>query len=226
MKDWFDSAAFVEGASVEVGFLLRPDFYYGPDGHIDIAERKLVEPICLPTFARQQERLVTTKEAENHIDELGQYYLEVVRLSRKHGKSFQQILSYFWLRLFIRDPSGRFYVSFPWYDTLSKMEGLLNALADPPSSGEVHWDRDQCWELEIDAHDGMLYVREWDPDCEETHVIGKLPLLSLASSSEAALNRARRVIAALATALTEDAWTTHKEAVNFRKLVLPIQTKI
>lgn len=65
MKDWFDSAAFVEGASVEVGFLLHPDFYYGPDGHIDIAERKLVEPICLPTFARQQERLVTTKPVQN-----------------------------------------------------------------------------------------------------------------------------------------------------------------
>ncbi len=225
MKDWYDSASFVEDASVEVGFLLHPDFYYGPDRHTDIAEQKHVEPICLPTFGRTHERLVTTQEAEDHIGELSQYYLNVVRLSRKHGKSFQQVRQYFWLRLFICDPSWKFSVSFPWYDTLSEMDGLLSVLANPPSNGEVHWDRDQGWELEMDAHDGMLYVREWDPDYEETHVVGRLPLLSLASSSKAALERARRVIAALATILTEDAWTTHKEAVDFGKLTLPVQAK-
>jgi hypothetical protein len=222
MKDWFNSATLVDDASVEIGFLLHPDFYYGPDRHTDIAERKLIEPLCVPAFPRAAERLATTKEAENHTGELIRYYADVVRLSRKHGKSFEQIRLYFWLRLFICDPSGNFNVSFPWYDTLSEMEGLLNILSDPPSTGEVHWDRDQCWELEMDAHGGMLYVREWDPDYEEIHVVGKLPLLSLASSSKAALDRARQIIATLTTALTEDAWTKHKTAVDFSRLSFPI----
>ena len=223
MKDWFESATLVEDATVEVGFLLFPDFYYGPDRHPYIAERKEVEPLSIPAFARSTKCIATTTEAEPHVDELIRYYSDVVRLSRKYGKSFNQVRQYFWLRLAISNPDKSFYVSFPWYDTLSEMETLLAALSDPPVNGEVHWDRDQCWELEIDAYNNMLYVREWDPDYEEVHVVGKFPLLALASSSQATLVRARKIIASLSDALTEDAWTTYKASVTFSKLSLSKQ---
>ena len=218
MKDWFDSAVLVENAFVEVGFVLFPDFYYGPDRHTDIAERKLVEPLYAPNIPRSAEKLATANEVQGHIDELIKYYFDVVRLSKKHSKSFEQVRQYFWLRLFIKNADGRFHVSFPWYDTLSEMEGLLKSLANPPANGEVHWDRDQCWELEMDAHNEMLFVREWDPDYEEVHVTGKLPLLSLSASSHAALERAQAVIAALSNALSLDVWATHKKAVNFNEV--------
>jgi hypothetical protein len=221
MKHWFDRATFVENASVEIGFLLHPVFYYGPARY----PQSLAEPISRPTFARAAKHLATTKEAEDHVDELSRYYADIVHFSRKHDMSFQQFRHYFWLQLFICDPSGKFYVSFPCYDTLSEMEGLLHALVRPPSRGAVHWGRDQGWEVEIDAHDDMLYVREWDPDYGENDMVVKLPLLSLASSSKTALDRARRVIAALAAVLTEDAWTTHQKKMNFSKLILPMQAK-
>jgi len=220
MKDWFDSATLVEDATVEVGFLLFPDFYYGPDRHPDVVERKEVEPLRMPAFARSAERLATSIEAEPHVEELIRYYADVVRLGRKHGMSFNQFRQYFWLRLGIFNRDRSFHVGFPWYDALGEMEGLLTALSKPPASGEVHWDRDQCWELEVDAHDDMLYVREWDPDYEEVHAIGKLPLLALASSSQATLIRARRIIAALSEALTEDVWTTYKASATFSRLSL------
>ncbi len=72
----------------------------------------------------------------------------------------------------------------------------------------MYFDRNQCWAIEIDAHDGMLYIRESDPDYQEIYNVGKLPLLSLASSSTAALARAKRIVASLTEALTVDASTT------------------
>lgn len=223
MKDWFESATLIEEATVEVGFLLFPDFYYGLDRLPDIAERKEIEPLSIPAFPRSAEHLVTTSEAEPYVDELARYYTDVIRLSRKYGKPFNQVSQYFWLRLAISNPDKSFNVSFPWYDTLSEMEALLAALSDPPTSGDIHWDRDQGWELEIDAYHDMLYIREWDPDYEEVRAIGKLPLLALASSSQATLTRARKIIASLSEALTEDAWTTYKTSINFSKLSFPQQ---
>ena len=220
MKDWFDSTIGIENATVEVGFVLFPDFYYGPDRHQALVERKEVERLKLPTFPRASERLVTTSEAEEHVEQLIQYYSDVIRLSRKYSKSFNQIRQYFWLRLSIANGSGSFCVSFPWYDTLSEMESVLRCLASPPAEGEIFWDRDQGWELELDAFNGMLYVREWDPDCEEVYVSARLPLLSLSSSSKEALERAQKIIAKLSEALTEDAWTSHKVHPTFSKLVL------
>jgi hypothetical protein len=218
MKDWFESAVLVENAFVEVGFVLFSDFYYGPDRHTDIAERKLIEPLYAPNMPRSVEELATTNEVQGHVNELIKYYSDVVRLSKKHGKSFEQVRQYFWVKLFIRNSDGSFHVSFPWYDTLSEMDGLLMSLANPPANGEVHWDRDQGWELEMDAHNEMLFVREWDPDYEEVHVTAKLPLLSLSASSSAALELARAVIATLTNALSVDAWTTHKRAINFNQV--------
>ena len=220
MKDWFDSAPLVEDATVEVAFLLFPDFYYGPDRSPDVVERKELEPLRIPAFARFTERLATTAEVEPHVEELIRYYADVVRLGRKYGMSFDRIRQYFWLRLGIFNPDRSFHVAFPWYDTLGEMEGLLTALSKPPVSGEVHWDRDQCWELEADASDDMLYVREGDPDHEEVRALGKLPLLALASSSQATLLRARRIIASLSEALSEDVWTSHKASATFSRLSL------
>ena len=222
MKEWFDSANLIENASVDIGFVLNSEFYYGPDQHPAVVERKEVERLRIPLFARSTERFATTSEAEPYIDQLIIYYSDVVRLAKKHGKTFNQICQYFWLRLSIFDKGDTFRVGFPWYDTLSEMQPVLVALSNPPSVGEVHWDRDQGWELEMDSYNGLLYVREWDPDYDEVHVVAKLPLRALASSAEAALHRTQKIISALTKALSEDAWTDHKPAPTFSKLKLPI----
>jgi hypothetical protein len=72
------------------------------------------------------------------------------------------------------------------------MARLRHSQSRPPLHGEVYFDRNQAWAIEIDAHDGMLYIRESDPDYREVHNVCKSPLLSLASSSTAALARAKQ----------------------------------
>lgn len=233
MKDWFESAPLVENATVEIAFLLRPDFYYGPDRHPDIVERKLIAPLCIPRFPRVVTEQATTREAEHHADELIRYYADIIRCAQKYHRGIEQVRSYFWLRLYISTPSGQFCVSFPWYDTLAEIAPLLDTLKNPPAHGEVHWDRDQGWEMEMDAHDDMLYIREWDPDGADhpedpdagiIHAIGKLPLQALAVSSAAALERARRIVATLSAALGVDLWSTRPpEDLNFMRLPRPAQ---
>jgi hypothetical protein len=220
-KQWYDSAVLVEDAVVEIKFSLSTHFNYGPE--YGAQDPKAVEPLIMPTFPRATELWATTVEAEPHIDQLIRYYADVVRLIKKHGKSFDHKRHYFWLGLFIENPGKSFDVQFGYYDTLSRMEGAIKALSCPPPSGEVYFDRNQCWAIEIDAHDGMLYIRESDPDYQEVYNVGKFPLLALASSSTAALERAKRIVAFLTEALTEDAWTTYK-AVTFSNLVFPPET--
>jgi hypothetical protein len=165
----------------------------------------------MPMFPRATELWVTTIEAEPQVDQLIRYYADIFRLIEKHAKSFygQSLYrkrSYFSLCLLIENPSRSFAVELG--DTcLSRMERVILALSRPPPSGEVYFDRDQCWEIEINAHDGMLYIRESDPDYQEVYNVGKMPLLSLAASSTAAWARARRIVACLSAALGLDAWT-------------------
>jgi hypothetical protein len=205
-KRWYDSAMLVEDAVVEIKFWLHTHFNYGAENGAQ--DPKDVEPLIMPTCPRATDLWVTTVEAEPHTDQLIRYYADVVRLIKKHGKSFDRKRHYFWLSLFIENPNKSFDVQFGYYTTLSRMEGAIKALSCSPPSSEVYFDRNQCEAIEIDAHDGMLYIRESDPDNQEVYNIGKLPLLSLASSSTAALARAKRIVASLTEALTVDAWTT------------------
>jgi len=233
VKDWFESAPLVENAAVEIAFLLRTDFYYGPDGHQDITEKKLIAPLGLPEFPRVVASQATTREAEHHTDELIRYYADIIRFAQQYSRNIEQVRHYFWLRLYLSTPSGHFDVAFPYYDTLAEIAPLLLTLINPPSSGEVLWDRDQCWELDMIAHDGMLYVREWDPDGADhpsdpdagaVHALGKLPLQALAASSKAALERARRIVATLNDALGVDLWSARPpEDMDFQRLMLPVQ---
>ncbi len=208
-KRWHDSAPLVEDAAVEIKFRLNAHFDYAPEyGAQDPRE---LEPLSMPMFPRAAERCVTTLEAEPHVDQLIRYYADIFRLIEKHAKFFHgQSLyhqrSYFSLWLLIENPSRRFAVEFG--DTcLSRMERVILALSRPPPSGEVYFDRDQCWEVEINAHDGMLYIRESDPDDQKVYNVGKMPLLSLAASSTAAWTRARKIVACLTAALGLDVWT-------------------
>ncbi len=203
-KRWHDSAPLVEDAAVEIKFRLNAHFNYGPE--YGAQDPRDMEPLRMPMFPHAAELWVTTIEAEPYMEQLIRHYADVLRLIEKHGKSFHRKRSYFSLYLFIENPSRSFDVQLG--DTcLSRMERVIRALSRPPPSGEVFFDSDQCWEVEIDAHDGMLYIRESDPHDQEVYNVGKMPLLSLAASSTAALTRARKIVACLTAALGLDAWT-------------------
>lgn len=218
MKDWYESTTAIASATVEIGFMLSPEFSICSDGIPSLTVG--AEPLKLPTFHRASEHFATTTEAQSHTSELIAYYADVIRLARKYSNSFRQISPYFWMRLSIANTDGTFEVSFPWYDTLREMAPVLTKLVNPPTDGEIHGDIEQGWGIEMDAFNCMLYIREWCSDTDEVHVAARLPLLALSSSSKDALGRARKIIATLTTALTEDAWTGSETQPTFSKLVL------
>ncbi len=194
---------------MEFAFLLAPTLYYGPDSHPAVSERKEVEPLCVPQFERAQPSVATSHEALGHIDELLDYYRDVIRKANKHRLSFERIRTHFWLRLGIFNSEKSMYLSFPWYDTINEMEPILQSFANPSVEGELFWDRDQSWELQVIAQGQFLYIREWDPDYEETHVLAKIPRDALAEASADALQRGRAVVSELARGVGVDVWTKH-----------------
>jgi hypothetical protein len=204
-KRWHDCAPLVADAAVEIKFWLNSDFNYGPENGPQ--DPKNSEPLLLPSLPRATELWITTAEAEPHVGQLIRYYGDVLRLIQKHGMSFDRKRHYFWLGFFIENPSQSFDVQFGYYTTLSRMAGAIKALSRPSANGEVYWDEDQCELIQIDAHDGMLYIRDSDPDSQEVYNAGKMPLLSLAASSAGAWARAKRIVASLTAALNIDPWT-------------------
>jgi len=209
VEPWFESTRLVERATVEIAFLLAPTLYYGPDSHPAVSERKEVEPLRIPQFERAQPSVATSHEALGHIDELVAYYRDVILKANKHRLPFERVRSHFWLRLGVFNSEENLHLSFPWYDTISEMEPILQSFADPGVEGELFWDRDQCWELQVIAQGQLLYIREWDPDYEETHVLAKIPRGALAVASADALKRARLIVSELARGVGVDVWTKH-----------------
>lgn len=221
MEPWFATAPCIPEPSVEVAFLLAPDFYFGPDSYPAIIERKEVEPLRQPACVEPGARAITSEQADAHLDQLVDHYCDVVRAARKHGQDFNRLRSYFWMRLGIFSPTEGVSFGFPWLDSMNEIGGVLESIASAPSSGEVYWDRDQGWEIQIHADPDHFYLQESDPDREEIHAVAKVPRQWLSQHATETLHRARSVVARLSEALKEDAWTDLRANLSFRSLVLP-----
>ncbi|MCU0390342.1 MAG: hypothetical protein MUE81_04430, partial [Thermoflexibacter sp.] len=76
--------------------------------------------------------------------------------------------SYFWIRPIIKNlDNGNILASFPWYDTLQEIRYLCNGLINN-EEGEIFYDRDQSWEIIVESYEGKLFIKESDPDYDET----------------------------------------------------------
>lgn len=214
MQPWFNEAKRIASLEAEVCFLLQEDFYYGPDSQLEVAEHKIVEPLPSPRIPRHVSSMVRTSEAIGNERELARYYSEVIRLARKHRMSFNCISQYFWLRFWLCNTDEDVHIGFPWYDTFSEVQAFLNALISK-EAGQVFWDIDQGWELEIHAVNDEIFARLRDPDYDETHAIACYPRDALLRQLTELQNRTESVIAALSSVIGRDLWTSHADWPTF-----------
>lgn len=214
MEKWMLEATEIPAIEADVCFLLSEEFYYGADTQEDVLENKKVVPLTLPAFPRQVEQMVRSKEAMGNEDALATYYEQVIALGKQHQKSFNQCRQCFWMRLWIwsEEPYAR--VSFPWYDTLSEINHLIDELTSK-ISGEVYFDTDQGWEIKIIAEDGFLYIREGDPDDKDEQSLIKVPRDALITQLTEARDRSRSIVTHLSSRVGGDLWTNHHPSFDW-----------
>ncbi len=220
MESWFSDAKRISSLEVEICFLLKDDFYYGPDSHPEVSERREVEPLPRLSIPRLVPSMVRSSEATGHENELADYYRAVVRVAQSHRKTFNEIRQYFWLRLWLWNAEQKVHISFPWYDTYSEMDRFLTAVSSK-SEGQVFWDADQCWELEMHVFDDELFARLRNPDDDETHALIRLPSQALLANIPPLRTRTESIIRYLSSAIGRDLWTSRIEWPEFCQPNIP-----
>src|SRR5579872_682654 len=223
MESWFADAKRLASLDAEICFLLHEDFYFGADSYPEVADRNEVESLPSPNFARNVPSMVRSKEAVGHEEELVNYYREVVRVARKHRKTFNDIRHYFWLRFWLWNTKEDIHIVFPWYDTFSEIDRFLGSVNEN-KEGQIFWDTDQGWELEVHASDGDLFARVRNPDDDEAHAVVKFSKRMLVEQLQPLRSRTESLIRFLSLAIGRDVWTSHVEWPDFCPLE-PTETK-
>lgn len=209
MEQWFTEAKKVSKLDAELCFLLKSDFYFGPDRHIEINDKaRFTESLMLPDIPRAAPSMLRTAEAIGHEADLSAYYKQVVKSAIKHEMSFNSIRHHFWLRLWFWNSEEEIHVSFPWYDSYSEISRFLDALVST-ESGLVDHDIEQGWEMEVYTYENQVFIRERDPDYDETHLCICVPRLELIQQAKEIMERSSKIIAALSASLGEDVWTKY-----------------
>ncbi len=206
MEPWFNDAKPIDALEMEICFLIQRDFYYGPDTHPDVVERKQVEPLPDPRIPRRLLEMVRSSEAEGHEAELARYYQEVLRMAAKHHKDWNWIRHYFWLRLWLWNSEQNVHVAFPWYDTYAEMDRFL-AEVTRQEPGQLFGDVDQGWELSVHLSNGDVFVRGGDPDENAWRVQVRFPQELLLRQLPLLNERTTGIIRRLVAALGQDYWT-------------------
>lgn len=209
MEPWFADAAAVASVKAEICFLIRSDFYFGPDRPSDPADlQRLVAPLSLPNIPRVTASMVRTSEAIGHEAELVSYFEQIVRLAREYQRPFNSIRHHFWLRFCLWSEEQEIYLSFPWYDSFSEIDRFIESVSKV-HSGLVDHDLEQGWEMEVHCHDDTLFFREGDPDAGETHFVVSSPRGKLVAELAELRGRTVRLIEHLSDALGADVWTAY-----------------
>lgn len=114
-----------------------------------------------------------------------------------------------------RNTEYEVHISFPWYDTYSEIERFFQCVKCG-EQGQIFFDSDQCWELEIYARSGEFFARQRDPDNEDSNAImvrfASQPLLN---QIQEVCVRTASIIERLSTAIGRDVWTKPDEWPNF-----------
>lgn len=218
MEPWFASATAVPVLKAEICFLLRSDFYFGPDRPLDPADlQRLVVPLSLPNIPRVAESMVRTSEAVGHEAELVSYFEQIVRRAREYRRPFNSIRHHFWLRFGLWSEEQEIYISFPWYDSFSEIDRFIDSVSKV-SFGLVDHDREQGWEMEVHSQNETLFLREGDPDAGETHLVVSTPRGQFVSELAELRERAAGLITHLSKALGADVLTAYvREEPSFTR---------
>lgn len=188
----------------DIGFLLPPDFYYGPaNGFTPEQWGKLRAPLQLPAIPLVAGHLAATRDVEGRVEELAGHYGRVVALMQEHGKTVTESQQYFWMRPFCWSGTG-FALTFGWYDTLQEARTWIRAVAGL-ADGAQHSDMDQGWEMIATGEEEHIVIEQRDG--RQTQALVRFPRAGLVSTLEAALARAESQVAELARRLGQDFWT-------------------
>lgn len=200
MESWFETAERIESIEPAICFLLHEDF----EG----------EPLRSPKIPRHVPSLVRTTEALGNESELAKYYSEILRLARANRISFNEIRHYFWLRLWLGNPDAGVSISFPWYDTLSEIIRFIDAVT-PYVDGQMFFDVDQSWELEMHGSRGDCFLRLRDPDEDETHATLCFSHEMLIGNLRPMQRHSVETIQVLSKLLDKDLWTDYVDWPTF-----------
>ena len=204
--EWTIRAKPVEAIRVDVGFLIRESFYYGPEnGFTQEQWQQLREPLYQPKVEKYGDYLLSTELGEL-TSELVLYYQDVLRLVASHQKEIGQELDYFWMRpmIFAR---GEFDIDFPWYDTWEDAVRLLDALAGA-SDGLLVDDLDQGWDFQAFADGSHIFLREGNWENNEEHIVIAANRAQLSSQIPVVRERVAHLIGDLSVALGRNYWSS------------------
>lgn len=217
MKDdqnWKTNSKPIEKLNIEIGFILQHDFYTGdPNSHEQLSDPKNREPLSLPSFPRENSKLAFTSEAIGNEEELISYYRQVVERAFLIGRSFNEIRSYFWLRLYVWDKEAGLSVSFPWYDSLTEIQNFTRWLASP--TAEAFSAIEQGWQVDAVRDSGFLYLRELDPDGDEEYNNSKVAIGTISMSAFEVEARAIKIVERLSEGLGTDVWSKYLRDTTF-----------
>jgi hypothetical protein len=210
MGEWIEDIFDVHSIEAEICFTLNNDFYYGSDNDADITARKEIEVLALPKFARKVDLLAKSIEVIGNESALADYYEQIIAYAKKHKKTFRECQHYFWLRLWLWNKEADIFVSFPWSDTQSDFDKLIERLVTT-EAGEAYLDGDQGWEIAFIAEGDFLFIRECDPDTEPETVNYQIKVSRslLINQLVDAQKRSKSIIGFLSDKIGTDLWTEY-----------------
>ena len=177
-------------------------------------DAKEVEPLVQADIDRRVASMVRTSEALGNEQKLATYYLNLIRIARKHGKTFNEIRHYFWLRFWLWNSDENVQIPFPWYDTLLEIGQFLDDVAQK-AEGQVYWDIDQGWELEVCVFGGELFLQFQNPDDDEVYARLRVPREKAIASIQTLREHAESIIQSLSNVIGRDLWTKYVDWPEF-----------
>lgn len=204
-NDWTNGTLTISNFEINVAFLTNKEYFFGNENDPkQIADKiNFSEPLYLPFSDKAI--LATTNNISDNLDEIIKYYQSVLALAKKHNKKPSQY--YFWIRPIIRNlETGEILVSFPWYDTLNEIRRLFIDLKKE-NEGNIFFDADQGWELVIDYFKGQLFIKESDPDYDETYCKITIDRQKIIRQIDDILLKTEKIVSKLTNHFGTDYWT-------------------
>ena len=202
--DWKYESVHMNGVTVDIGFIVKDSFYYGPENGFTSEQWSALQEKLYQPDLHKSGSFVLSADINGKEEELFAYYKDLKAKVLARGKSLENSTE-FWNRPVIYAPDS-FNLSFCWHDRFREGKSLLRALlAD--DDGEVFSDIDQGWQLDIYRHDGMLYALQGDPDTGTVHYNVKFEHAPIKDQAAQLLPRIEKLIADLTAQLGTDYWT-------------------
>jgi len=210
LNKYLSQTTFIPGLTVDVGFIISNDFYYGDENEWTEEEwktqRQLLDKPALPLYGNY----ALSEAFEENETQLVQYYASVLKAIKEHDKIRKAGDSCFWLRPVVYQKEVDA-ISFPWYDTFVEALSFLKAL-ESNEEGWIFDDLDQGWQVAVYAEGDKFHFiqRNWEVD--EPVWLASGNRTELAAMAKKCIIRVKKQIELLTAQLGADFWTQREKA--------------